>query len=313
MSRLGCPSILMGSVVLAWIASVAAAQPVQAVATTSSPRSEAEFLVPPQGGAFDVQVHAGAVCILSFPEQLNSKALASSPDFEIKAWGDDGIAVRAVGDAAKTSTLALATNSGAVKVNVTLTVVPANKPAYTLVRFKAVSAEEAFEAQVKAGIAARVAPLEAELGRLRQDLENHIRAHADRLVTERLLKRSDTIALSAHERSGTHVIVHVRRGVLVGDDGYLVFEIENRSGNAFRVTGVRVQAGDRDVHGAAQLTSVAADRDPSVVGVVPARSTGRGIVVVHQIDQLLGKSLTVTVAGPLGTPPVRIERGIIFR
>jgi hypothetical protein len=90
---------------------------------------------------------------------------------------------------------------------------------------------------------------------LRQDLENHIRERADALIAERLLKRNETIALSVHERNDDHVIVHVTRGVLVGDDGYLVFDIENRSGNAYRLTGVRVQADGRDVHGPARLLS----------------------------------------------------------
>jgi hypothetical protein len=34
-----------------------------------------EHPVPPQGGAMDVPVHAGAVCILSFPEQVARKPI----------------------------------------------------------------------------------------------------------------------------------------------------------------------------------------------------------------------------------------------
>lgn len=276
-------------------------------------RSEAEFLVPPQGGAFEVPVHIGAVCIMSFAEKLGKQALASSPDFEIKSWGDDGVAVRAIGATAKTTTLALATSSGTVKVNVTLAVVAPTQLAYTLVRFKAVSAEEAYEAKMKNEVAKHVAPLEAELGKLRQNLENHIRDRADGLLAERLLKRNETIAFSAHERNGDSVIVHVTRGVLIGEDGYLLFEIENRSGSAFRLTGVQVQAGDRNVHGPARLMSPSNDRDQSVLGVVPARTSGHGIVVVHAVDQVLSKNLTVTVTGPPGSLPIRIDRGIMFR
>src|SRR5262245_51013583 len=111
---------------------------------SSSQRSEAEFLVPPQGGAFEVVVHVREVCILSFPERLSGTALASSPDFEIKRWGDDGVAIRAISETRTPTTVAMATSSGSVKVNLTLTVVPSTQAAYTLVRFKAVSAEEAF-------------------------------------------------------------------------------------------------------------------------------------------------------------------------
>jgi len=292
---------------------LAFAQPSSNAIAATAQRSEAEFLVPPQGGAFEAPIHAGEVCILSFPEALSSKALASSPDFEVKAWGDDGVAIRATGAAAKTTTLALATQSGTVKVNMTLTVVPPDKPAYTLVRFKAASAEEAFEAQLKDAVARRVAPLEAELTRLRQNLDDHIRDRADGLIADRLLKRNDTIALAAHERNDDHVIVHVTRGALVGDDGYLVFEIENRSRNTYRLASVRVQAGDREVSGPARLTSPSTDRDPGVIGVVPAGAVGRGIVVVRSVDQVLGKSLVLTIAGPAGAGSIRLDRGIVFR
>ena len=285
----------------------------QASGGGTTQRSEAEFLVAPQGGAFEVPVHVGAVCILSFPEKLSAKALASSPDFEIKAWGDDGVAIRAIGQTAKTTTLALATSSGAVKVNVTLAVVAPDKTAYTLVRFKAVSAEEAFEAKLRNEMAKRVAPLEAELAKLKQNLENVVRDRADGLIAERLLRRNETIAFTVHERNDDHVIVHVTRGVLVGDDGYLVFDIENRSSSAYRLTGVRVQAGERDVQGPARLLSPSNDRDQTVIGVVPSRTNGHGIVVVRAVDQVLGKNLTVTVAGPAGTRPIRLDRGIVFR
>jgi len=116
-----------------------------------------------------VPIHIREVCILSFAEKLSSRALASSPDFEIKAWGDDGVAIRAINETASTTTVALAASSGTVKVNVTLTVVSPDKPAYTLVRFKAVSAQEAFQAELKTEVAKHVAPLETELARLRQN------------------------------------------------------------------------------------------------------------------------------------------------
>lgn len=282
-------------------------------AATAAPRPETEFLVPPQGGAFEVPVHAGEVCILSFTEKVSSKALVSSPDFDVKAWGDEGVAVRATGAAAKTTTLAVATSSGTTKVNVTLAVVPPDKPAFTLVRFKPVSVEEAFEAQVKAAVARRVGPIEAELTKTRQSLDTALRDRADALLADRLLKRNETIALAAHGRNDDHVIAHIVRAVLVGDDGYLVFELENRSGSAYRVAGVRVLSGDREVNGPSRLTSPTTDRDPSVIGVVPAGAMGRGIVVVRSVDQVLGKSLAVTIAGPAGSRAIRLDRGIVFR
>jgi hypothetical protein len=276
-------------------------------------RSDTEFLVPPQGGAFEAPIHAGEVCILSFGEPLSAKALASSTDFEVKSWGDDEVAVRAIGPTAKATTLALATSAGTVKVNMTLTVVPADKPAYTLVRFKAVTAEEAFEAQLKIAVAQRVAPLEAELAQLRQDLDARIRDRADGQIAERMLKRNESIALAAHERNDDHVIVHLTRAVLLGDDGYLVFEIQNRSARAFRLASVNVTAGELEITGPARLATQAVDRDPRLIGVVAAGATARGIVAVRSVSRILGKSLAVTVAGPAGAGAIRLDRGIVLR
>lgn len=306
-------ALVAGMLCAVAISSPAMAQPPSTATVATAQRSEAEFLVPPQGGAFEAPIHTGEVCILSFAEKLSTQALASSPDFEVKAWGDDGVAIRAVGATAKTTTLALATRSGTVKVNMTLTVVPPDKPAYTLVRFKAVSAEEAFDAQLKDAVAKQVAPLEANLAKLRQNLENTIRDRADGLIADRLLKRNETITLGVHERNDDHVIVHVTRGALVGDDGYLVFEIENRSRSAYRLASVHVQAGDREVNGPARLTSPTTERDPSVIGVVPAGAIGRGIVVVRSVDQVFGQNLALIVAGPAGAGSIRLDRGIIFR
>jgi hypothetical protein len=138
-------------------------------------KGEAENLVPPGGAAFDVPVHAGEVCILSFPgEKMAGSALASSANFDIKAWGSDGVAVRPTGKAAAT-TLALATVSGAIKINVTPHVVPAAQEALPLVRFKPASSEEAFEARVAAEVAKRTAPLEAELAKTKRGIDAQIR------------------------------------------------------------------------------------------------------------------------------------------
>lgn len=282
-------------------------------AQTEQQKSEAELLVPPQGGAFEVPVHAGEVCILSFPEKLALTALASSPDFEVKSWGDDGVAVRAKNDKVTVATLALATASKQIKVNVTLRVVPKTANALTLVRFKPASAEEAFDAQVQAAVAARIAPLEAELARAKKDLDEQVRALADGLVAERLLTRNETVTLESHERNDDHVIVHVRRGQLLGDDGYLLFEIENRSSSAYRLASVRVFEGKREVSGPARLATSAMERDHALIGVVAAGATARGVVVVRSVSSVLGKPLALELSAPAGRGKIRLDRGLVLR
>ncbi len=277
-------------------------------------RTEAEHLVPPQGAAVDVPVHLGAVCILSFPEHMAPKALTSyGADFEIRAWGDDGVAVRAIRDEGATANLALATVSGLIKVNVTLRVVPRSEPALTLVSFKAASAEEAFAAQVAAEVARRMAPLEARVARERREIDATIRRRAEGLIAERMLGRNEIVRIAAHARNDDHVIVHVRRGLLFGDDGFLVFEIENRSGSAYRLASVRVIAGGRDVAGETRLASTAIGRDAALIGVVPAGATARGIVTVRSVNAVLNRPLALELAMPGGKGAIRVERGIVLR
>jgi hypothetical protein len=316
----------MKILILTWLLLLsqgAAGQPVQPVQPVQPgppgppgqpAKAEAEHLVPPQGGAIDVPVHAGAVCILSFPEPVARQAITSAPDeLEIKPWGDDGVAVRAVHDKMAAATLALATVSGQVKVNVTVRVVPRTEPALTLVRFKPASAEEAFAAQVAAEVARRVSPLEARLAKERRDLDAAIRRRAEGLIAERMLGRNEIVRLASHARNDAHVIVHVRRGHLFGEDGFLLFEIENRSGAAYRLARVRVLADGRDVAGATRLASTALDRDPALIGVVPAGATSRGIVTVRAVNAVLGRPLALELSAPGGEGTIRADRGIVLR
>lgn len=300
-------------------APVSPPQPTSLPAVQASSRpTEAEYLVPPQGGAFELPVHLGEVCILSFPSRIDGDVMTNTPDFrgklwEAKAWGDDGIAIRAADNAAKKTTIAISTSSGAVKVNVTMMVVAADKPALTLVRFKAVTEQEAFAARVDAAVETQLGPLRADLDNTRQKLDAVIRDRTDAAIVDRLFKRNESFPMTIHARNDDHVIVHLRRGVIVGDDGYLVFEVENRSPAMFRLAAVRVLFGAKEFTGAARLNSPTATRDPHLIGVVPPGVTARGIVVVRGVEQLLGKNLSMIVAGPTGTQPIQFDDGIVFR
>jgi hypothetical protein len=275
-------------------------------------KGELEFLVAPGGGALTVPVHAGEVCILSFPEKLGSSALSSSPDFDIKAWGSDGVAVRSTGRAT-TATLALSTSSGVIKVNLTFRVVSEKENALTMVRFKPASFEEALEAQISAEVKKRVAPLEAQLAALKRSVDEQIRDRADGLIAERLLTRNEVIVLQAHERNDDNVIAHVERALLLGADGYLFFEIENRSRAPYRLARVAVTSQGRIMTGPARMLSTAIDRDPSVVGVVPAGAVARGVVVVRSAEQMLGKPLELELADPEGHGIIHLTRGIALK
>lgn len=278
----------------------------------AQPKSETEHLVPPQGGAMEVAIHAGTVCIFSFPEKVSTEVLASSIDsFDVQLWGNTGVAVRATRERVPITTLAVGTESGNLKVNVKLRVVPSSEPALTLVRFKLATAEEAFAAQVKAEVEKRAAPIEAKLAQKNKELDDLIRQGAEKEIARRMLMRNEIIRLESHARNREHVIVHVQRALLFGQDGYLIFEIENRSRSMYRLASVRVLVDGQNVAGAAQLASTAISRDPALIGVVAPGSTARGVVTVRAAGSLLRRPLALELGDGRGA--IRLDRGIILR
>jgi hypothetical protein len=203
--------------------------------------------------------------------------------------------------------------SGAIKINVTLRVVTAKDDALALVRFRPASSDEAFQARVQAEVARQMAPVQAELAKTKQAVDVLLRERADRLMAERLLKRNDVLHLSAHERNNDNVIVHVERAAMVGDDGYLFFEVENRSNAPYRVARAQILFHDKPLDGLARLFSAAIDKDPAVLGVVPAGTSARGVVVVRSSDQVRGKDLALEVSDPTGRGAIQLTRGIVLK
>lgn len=313
------PIVVAMCIVLAAAPSRSSAQPSPeappkgGTAARSTAPGEITVLVPPLGGTADVPVHSTDNVILFFPSPIGSRVLKSSPDWDIREFLD-GVAVRAVTANAPPSTLALATKDGAIKVNITLRVVPANVDALKVVRFQAATAEEAFEVAVSAEVERRVAPMREELAALKKNNDARIRNRADAMVARRLLQRLEQTRLKARERNDDNVIVYVERAVFLGEDAYLVFDIENRSGTPYRLAKVSVIGPKRTNHaGPASLLSSAVDHEAGVVGVVAAGSTGKAVVVLRQVDAVLGASLKLIIEQPEGRGRVVVDRGIVLR
>jgi hypothetical protein len=152
-----------------------------------------------------------------------------------------------------------------------------------------------------------------ELEKRQKELDALILREADREISERLLRRADVMKLNTHARNGDHVILHVWRGLLVGEDGFLVFEIQNRSGAPYQLASVRVLANGRNVAGDARLFSVTLPRDPALIGVVGPGASARGIVAIRTVQAVLRRELALEVSAPNRRGTIRIDRGIIFR
>lgn len=289
---------------------VARAQP--GTDTTATAKGEATVLVPPQGGTADVPVRFSSNVLLTFPSPLAPRVVQSSPDWVVRDFADSVVA-RALTAAAQPTTIALATADGAIKVNITLRLVPESADALALVRFQTATAEEAFRAAVDAEVARRTTAATAALDRARRAIEARVRARAERLTAARLLARLDVQRVKAHARNADDVIVHGQRIVRLGDAAFLVFELENRSSTPYRLATIAV----RDPRGVDRAGAAAATGpdpgEPGVLATVPAGASGRAAVAIRQPAALIGAALTLRIAEPGGARPVTVDRGLAIQ
>ena len=66
--------------------------------------------------------------------------------------------------------------------------------------------------------------------------------------------------------------------------------------------------------GPASLSTSALDAvDEGLIGVVAGGSTGTAVVVLRQVDAVLGQPLTLTVEQPAGRGRITLDRGIVLR
>jgi hypothetical protein len=172
-----------------------------------SAKGATEVLVPPQGGAAEIPLHVGKVCILSFPDKLASKVVASSPDFKVMVWNESTLAVRTDHSNAAPATMAISTTAG-LKVNVTLRVVPATEPAPTMVRFRSLSEAQLLEARITAEVAKRVGPTQQRLDQAQQRLDETQRrlAQERQRLAELTLRREREAMLAIRLTKGSAVI-----------------------------------------------------------------------------------------------------------
>ena len=105
----------------------------------------------------------------------------------------------------------------------------------------------------------------------------------------------------------------------LGEQAYLLFEIENLSRAAYRLATVQVLARDdadttkrSDHAGIVRFSSNAAETvGAGILGVVAAGGKGRGVVVLPASGALLGAPLTLVVAEPDDRSKVEVDRIVL--
>ncbi len=144
---------------------------------------------------------------------------------------------------------------------------------------------------------------------MKQQMDADLPKVAEGLIAERILHRREVRKLKAIERNDDNVIVRVSETLYLGDDAYLVFNIQNRDNTPYRLATVEVLAGDKDVARTVRFTSTAAETaGKGILGVVAPGGTGDGVVVVPHAADVLDKSLTLVVAEPKDAGKVSVDR-----
>lgn len=262
-----------------------------------------------EGGSYEVAVHPDFVTVFYFPDKI-TKAIASDPtSYEVKSVGATSLAIRPLKANAKPASVSIATES--IKVSVVLQI-GKSEAALTQVTFKRADLEAELERRIDDEVQKRTAELEAKIDKMQQSMDAELPKLAESIIAERVLQRREHRTLKAIERNDDNVIVRVTDALYLGEDAYVVFEIQNRDKAPYRLATVQVVLDGQDHAGLVRFSSTAAETaGEGVVGVVPSRGRGTGVVVLRGSAELLGKSLTLEVAQPAGRGKVTVDRVVL--
>ena len=263
-----------------------------------------------EGGSYDVLVHPDFVTVLYLPDKI-VKALASDPaSYEVKPIGDKSLAIRPLRADAKPANLALATES--LKVSVVLRVATNRDDAVTQVNFKRADVEAELKRRLEAAVKERTAELEAKIAQMQKTMDAELPKVADGLIAARLLQRREARRLSAIERNDSNVVIEATEVFFLGEDAYLLFQVENRNRAPYRVSLIQVLDGEADRAGIVRFVSDASEAaGKDVIGVVRPGGKGSGVVVVRRSGDLLGKQLRLVVSEPRGRGKVVVDRIVL--
>ena len=265
-----------------------------------------------QGGTFDVKVHPAIVTVLYFPGAVTSAINSDDRRFSVKVMGDS-VVLRPVQGVAADAAANLTLATEAFKVSVMLRIARRPSDAVAQVFFRKRAEVEAFNARVAAEVERIHHGLAEHFDARHRALDREVLRETEGNIIERLLRRHAILDLGRIARNDHHVIVRVQRGVWVGDELYLYFEIQNRDREPYQLARVQVVGYDPKKDHAGSLEFRASVRPhEGLIGLVPMDERGHGIVCVRDADRLAGEPITLTVSEPGGRRPVRVE-GIRWR
>lgn len=299
---------LLGVSILAMFLLALSARPARAQGEHAGYRE----LVVDQGGTFDVEVHPAIVTVLYFPGAVTSAINSDDRRFSVKVMGDS-VVLRPVQGIAADAAANLTLATEAFKVSVMLRIAKRPSDAVAQVFFRKRAEVEAFNARIAAEVDRLHRGLAEHFDARHRALDREVLRETEGNIIERLLRRHAILDLGRIARNDQNVIVRVQRGVWVGNELYLYFEIQNRDREPYQLARVQVIGYDAKKDHAGSLEFRASVRPhEGLIGLVPMDERGHGIVCVRDADRLAGEPITLMVSEPKGRRAVHVE-GIRWR
>lgn len=281
-----------------------------AAPTAHAQGSQAQVILVDEGGSYEVLVHPDFVTVVYLPDKIEKALASDTQSYEVKPIGSTSLAIRPLKADAKPANLALSTAS--LKVSVVLKMAPTREHAMTQVTFKRADVEAELERRIAEKVKERTAALEAKVAAMQAQMDAELPKLADGLIAARILQRRELRTLNAIERNDDNVVVETTHVLYLGDDAFIVFDIENRNKAPYRLAKVAMQDGTRDAAGVVRFTSDAAETaGAGVIGVVRPGGHGKGVVVVRRAADLVGKPLTLVVTEPGDKGKVAVDRIVL--
>jgi hypothetical protein len=265
-----------------------------------------------QGGTFDIEVHPAIVTVLYFPGAVISAINSDDRRFSVKVMGDS-VVLRPVQSIAADAAANLTLATEGFKVSVMLRIAKRPSDAVAQVFFRKRAEVEAFNARVAAEVDRLHRGLAAHFDARHRALDREVLRESEENIIARLLRRHAILDLGRIARNDHNVIVRVQRGVWVGNELYLYFEIQNRDSEPYQLARVQVTGYDPKKDHAGSLEFRASVRPhEGLLGLVTMDERGHGIVCVRDADRLAGEPITLSISEPKGRRAVRVE-GIRWR
>ena len=265
------------------------------------PARSLTFDVPPEGGAYTIDVHPQILTVLHFPSEVRVAYCINGPEHAAITHHQYSVTVRPDRRARHAGVnVTTATNH----VGVLLRVVENPEDAVLQVHFRDQDVAAEIERRVDEGIARRRAELEAALSAREQRVaererrvDESVRRAALQQTADGLRQRFRVFEVR-HTARRDDAILRMHRAVRIGDDVHMFRSLENGRGTPLVIDGVVFVVDDvpRRVSRRAVL-SLPAHGDGSALGAVPAGATVSGVISMPGIRAGTVARLRVTESG----------------